>query len=607
MAGRIPQAFIDELLSRTDLVELIGARVQLKRSGRNHTGLCPFHNEKSPSFSVNAERQFYHCFGCKASGNAISFLMDHDHLDFVEAVEHLAGLHGLDVPREGVAASHSSQEERERLKALTATRHRCMRLAQTYFSDLLSRPEGQAGAAYLQRRGLNEAMIQHYGLGVAPDAWDGLKNYLLQQDIPEALQLELGLLASKEETGRTYDRFRHRVIFPIRDTKGEVIGFGGRVLDDSKPKYLNSPETPLFHKSEALYGLYEARQQAGRLERLLIVEGYMDVVALTQQGVSGAVATLGTATTPEHLRRVFRLVNEVVFCFDGDAAGAQASIKALEALLPLMEEGRHARFLFLPQGEDPDSLVRKEGLGPFEQRISQATPLAEYLLSLWQQGLNLQRLDDQAQLAQTARTWLALLPNGLLKRRLLVTLSQKTGLPESDLLGIASSPQAASGVTNVTPEAVSVKPAAKAPGQVTSLTERLFRLLVRYPDLAANVPLDLPWCNEDPALGEVFLPVLKQLHQVPATSTQVLLSFWTGTPQGEALLQRARLVLELNHEAAAQEVLAICAKLQAQQSEKVWEQTRQSLISKSERGELSTEERQQLWAMIRDKHQAKKH
>jgi len=420
MAGRIPRPFIDDLTARSDLVEVIGSRLTLKKKGKDYWGLCPFHNEKSPSFSVSSDKQFYYCFGCGASGNALSFLMEHDHLDFVEAVEALARMQGLDVPREEGLQSSASQQEDRRRKEKQAQQQRAMQLASDFYQKLLQQPEGQVGLSYLkEKRSLSEEVIQAFALGGAPDAWDALKNHLTQAGITEAQQLELGLLAQKEETGRVYDRFRNRVMFPIRNVQGQVIAFGGRVLDDSKPKYLNSPETPLFHKSQELYGLYEVRQQRGRLERLLVVEGYMDVVALAQQGIHWSVATLGTAATEEHLKRIFRQVNEVVFCFDGDTAGQQAAQRALDNVLPMMVDGRHARFLFLPQGEDPDTLVRKEGAGLFEQRVNQALPLGEYLLRHLRTGLDLNQVDGQTQLAERAKPKLQRLPEGFLKKRLL--------------------------------------------------------------------------------------------------------------------------------------------------------------------------------------------
>lgn len=595
MAGRIPRQFIDDLTARSDIVEVISARLSLKKKGKDYWGLCPFHNEKSPSFSVSSDKQFYYCFGCGASGNSLSFLMEHDHLDFVEAVEALARMQGLDVPREEGLQSSASQQEDRRRKEKQAQQQRAMQLANDFYQKQLQQPEGLAGLTYFkEKRSLSEGVIQAFALGVAPDAWDALKNHLTQAGITEAQQLELGLLAQKEETGRVYDRFRNRVMFPIRNVQGQVIAFGGRVLDDSKPKYLNSPETPLFHKGQELYGLYEVRQQRGRLDRLLVVEGYMDVVALAQQGIHWSVATLGTATSEEHLKRIFRLVNEVVFCFDGDPAGQQAAQRALDNVLPLMVDGRHARFLFLPQGEDPDTLVRKEGAGLFEQRANQAIPLGEFLLRHLQTGLDLNQIDGQTRLAELARPKLQLLPEGLLKKRVLISLKRLTGFEESSLLPSGQQrPRASS------PPPPPAKSLASRQGQTTSPIEKLFRLLARFPELAREVPEGLDFSGMEEPLLKTFLPVLDYLRKNPGTTPQVLLAYWTGTEEGEALWQRARLALELDKSAVEREIQAICSQLKAQQGEKNHDQRYRELLASMEARELTHEEHRELVELMK--------
>ena len=596
MAGRIPRQFIDDLTARSDIVDVVSSRLTLKKKGKDYWGLCPFHNEKSPSFSVSSDKQFYYCFGCGASGNALSFLMEHDHLDFVEAVEALARTQGLDVPREEGIQSSASQQEDRRRKEKQAQQQRAMQLASDYYQKQLQQPEGLAGLTYLkEKRSLSEGVLQSFALGVAPDAWDALKNHLTQAGITEAQQLELGLLAQKEETGRVYDRFRNRVMFPIRNVQGQVIAFGGRVLDDSKPKYLNSPETPLFHKGQELYGLYEARQQRGRLDRLLVVEGYMDVVALAQQGIHWSVATLGTATSEEHLKRVFRLVNEVVFCFDGDNAGQQAAQRALDNVLPLMVDGRHARFLFLPQGEDPDTLVRKEGAGLFEQRVNQALPLGEFLLRHLRTGLDLNQIDGQTTLAELARPKLQLLPEGLLKKRLLISLKRLTGFEEASLLPSAQlAPQA------VNRQPPSARQAVARQGQTTSPVEKLFRLLARFPELAKEIPEDLDFSGMDEPLLKTFLPILDYLQKNPGITPQVLLAYWTGTEEGEALWQRARLALELNKAAVAREIQDICSQLKAQQGEKNHDERYRELLGAMNERELTHEEHQELAELMKE-------
>lgn len=606
MAGRIPQAFIDDLLARTDLVEVISARVPLKKAGRNWTACCPFHNEKSPSFNVIPDKQFYYCFGCQASGNALKFLMEHDHLEFVEAIEVLARLQGMEVPREEGGRSTGQRLQEQQEKERQDARYRVMQQASHFYQQQLLQPSGQAARRYLlEQRGLDESVIERFALGAAPEGWDELKKHLALSHVPEALQLELGLLAQKEETGRVYDRFRERVIFPIRDLKGRVLAFGGRVLGDAKPKYLNSPETPLFHKGQTLYGLYEARQAPGRLDRLLVVEGYMDVVALAQQGIHWAVATLGTATTSAHLQQIFRLVNEVVFCFDGDRAGQQAAHKALEAVLPLMSDGHQARFLFLPQGEDPDTLVRQEGAGLFEQRVNQAQPLAEFLLRELRQDLDLQLLDDQAQLAQRARPQLAALPQGLLKRSLLRRLVQLTGLTEADLLAGPSEPAARMVAQNRVAPASPVAGAADAPSSShTGLEARLIRQLLGAPSALQHLPPNwLASLPQDSVLRRLFQP----LKDAPHLTTQVVLDYWAGTAEEEWLLAQWRAMGDLGLPLAVREaeVLALVQHVQQQQEEAAREQRYQTLMAASQSGELGEAERRELWKLIQEAHQKK--
>ncbi|HKJ77760.1 MAG TPA: DNA primase, partial [Gammaproteobacteria bacterium] len=355
MAGRIPQSFIDDLLSRVDIVEVIDARVPLKKAGRDYAACCPFHDEKTPSFTVSPTKQFFHCFGCGAHGTALGFLMEYDHMGFVEAVEELAAKQGLEIPYEGGAPAAGPGRDLKPLYDLLGQADRYFR------HQLRNHPAAAKAVDYLKGRGVSGEVAAAFGLGYAPPGWDGLLQALGRDDGALKRLVEVGLLIEREEDRRRYDRFRDRVIFPIRDPRGRTVGFGGRVLGDDKPKYLNSPESEVFHKGRELYGLYEAQQAVRRPERLLVVEGYMDVVALAQHGIANAVATLGTAATADHLQRLFRVTGEVVFCFDGDEAGGKAAWRALENAMPQMRDGRQVRFMFLPQGEDPDSLVRAIG------------------------------------------------------------------------------------------------------------------------------------------------------------------------------------------------------------------------------------------------------
>ena len=436
MAGRIPQHFIDELLDRVDITEVIDRRVALKKSGRNFVACCPFHNEKTPSFTVDQEKQFYYCFGCSASGNAIGFLMDYERMEFVQAVETLADSIGLTVPKERVDHSdHYNTTQQQSLANKKRTIYTLLEQAANYYRQQL-RDHATATTAvnYLKRRGLNDNIIQRFDIGYAPPGWDNLLKRLGVSEIDKQLLIDSGLLVSNDEQNKLYDRFRHRIMFPIRDNRGRIIAFGGRVLGADQPKYINSPETAVFHKNKELYGLYQARKAYRGLQRLLVVEGYMDVVALAQHDIGWSVATMGTAINTEHLKRLFRHCGEVVFCFDGDTAGKKAAERALEAVLPAIEDGRSARFLFLPTGEDPDSLVRKIGGREFQQQVDRATPLEEFLFASQSDGLDEHTMKAKAQLSKRVAPLIEQLPGGVFKELMINALAQRTGLARDQLI-----------------------------------------------------------------------------------------------------------------------------------------------------------------------------
>ena len=415
--ARIPDAFIDDVLARTDLVELIGARVPLKRQGREYSARCPFHDERSPSFTVSPTKQFYHCFGCGAHGTALKFLMEYDRLEFLDAVEELAKRVGLEVPRD-TRQHHESGESRDLYAVLDAA-------AGFFVKQLDASPKAQT---YLDRRGVDAENRARFSIGYAPDGWEALKSALGGDERRLKLLDQAGML-SKNDAGRVYDKFRDRVMFPIHDRRGRVIAFGGRVLEkDDGPKYLNSPETALFHKGRELYGLWQVRQAHSKIPRLIVVEGYMDVVALFQYGVTTAVATLGTATTPDHAELLFRNAADVYFCFDGDRAGRGAAWKALESVLPRMRDGRQAFFLFLPDGEDPDTIVRSEGADGFDARLKNAIPLSEFFYAEQSKEINLATLDGRARLAERARPMLEKIPDGAFRDLMLQRLTELTGV-----------------------------------------------------------------------------------------------------------------------------------------------------------------------------------
>ena len=439
MASRIPQSFIDDLLDRTDIVDLVDGHVKLKKTGRNYSACCPFHKEKTPSFSVAPDKQFYYCFGCGAGGNAIGFLMQLANLNFPEAVEELAGKAGLTVPKDdSVTSKAASAASQAKTQARNQAYDILNQASQYYQSQLRRHPDRQKAVTYLKGRGLNGQIAQRFGVGYAPTGWQNLMQELAPKAEQEQGLIDAGMVVEKEENKRRYDRFRDRIMFPIKDYKGRIIAFGGRVLGDDKPKYLNSPETVVFHKQKELYGLYEARQHERNLKRIMVVEGYMDVVALAQHNINYAVATLGTSTSSFHLERIFKLVSEVVFCFDGDAAGLKAADRAMHTCLPYMQDGRQARFLLLPDGEDPDSLVRQEGNDKLTARIVDATPLSDFLFQRLGQDLDPHNLEHRAKLATDASPLIAIIPKGIMRSMMHARLSKITGLDKDTLAELSA-------------------------------------------------------------------------------------------------------------------------------------------------------------------------
>jgi DNA primase len=423
----IPQTFIQELLARADVVEIVGRHVQLKKSGANFSGLCPFHSEKSPSFTVSPSKQFYHCFGCGKNGNALSFLMEHAGMNFVEAVKDLAGQYGMQVPEEDISPAEKARQTEQRQKQATLS-DVLEKAGAAYRKHLKNSPRA---VEYFKRRGLSGEVARQFGLGYAPEGWRSLASVFPEYDDP--LLAESGLVIVNEEDDKRYDRFRDRVMFPIRNVKGECIGFGGRVLGDEKPKYLNSPETPIFSKGRELYGLFEARNALREHGFVLVTEGYMDVVALAQLGFANAVATLGTACTPEHVQKLFRFTDSVVFSFDGDAAGRRAARKALDGALPFATDVRTVKFLFLPAEHDPDSYIREFGRDAFARCVDEAMPLSRFLVEAAREGCDLNTAEGRAHMAANAKPLWMQMPEGTLKRQVLGDLAALVQLAPGDL------------------------------------------------------------------------------------------------------------------------------------------------------------------------------
>ncbi|MDH5484112.1 MAG: DNA primase, partial [Gammaproteobacteria bacterium] len=522
MAGRIPQQFIEELINTADIVDVVDSRVPLKKRGKEHVACCPFHTEKSPSFTVSESKQFYHCFGCGAHGTALGFIMEYERLDFVDAVEALAAEYHLEVPRED-SQFKSTQPDKQPLYQILE------KASELYQQQLKSTPRA---IEYLKGRHLSGEIAKQFELGYAPDSWDFVlkqagQNAEQQQDLFRA-----GMLIEKSPKNY-YDRFRDRIMFPIRDRRGRVIGFGGRILDQGEPKYLNSPETPVFHKGQELYGLYEARQAVRDLSRIIIVEGYMDVVALAQHGIPYAVATLGTATSQEQISQLFRTVPEIIFCFDGDQAGRKAGWRALENSLPVLRDGVQARFLFLPDGEDPDTLVRKEGQQAFEQRLQSAMPLSDFLLNHLAEQLDLSSMDGRARLSELAKPLIAKLADGVFRDLLVNKLSETIGLSSA---AIAQRLPETKTERQQRPVIQPVRPQGKY--KITNNPTRLaIAILLHYPEVANSVTLP-------DALLHAQLPgldLLYKLHdsilQSATTSSSVLLERWRDMAEEKHLIK----------------------------------------------------------------------
>ncbi len=509
MAGRIPQSFINDLLDRVDIVDVVGRRMKLKKAGKDYSGLCPFHDEKTPSFTVSPDKQFFHCFGCQESGTALTFVMKYDHLDFVEAVEAMAQQLGLTVPREGGRARSEPPVDPNLYDVLEkAARH--------YRQALRDAPEA---VSYLKERGLTGEVARDFGIGYAADEWQGVARAL--HSVDEALLLEAGLL-TRNDSGRVYDRFRGRVMFPIRDTRGRVIAFGGRVMaGDNGPKYLNSPETPVFHKSQELYGLYEARRALPRIERFLVVEGYMDVVALAQFGILNAVATLGTASGTPHFKKLYRYADEVVCCFDGDRAGRQAAWKALENALPALTETRQLKLAFLPDGEDPDSLVRGSGREALQQLIDNAVPGLEFLLMRLSEGLDLDTLDGQARFAGLAKPYVERIPEGMLRSMLEARVQAMSGGRSAPRRQAQSrQPDRSRGSKN----------------GLRSLSERLLTILLREPSLWRSLDTELRGSLIEALPGEGLTgAVVTYLEAHPEADAEELLVWFADAGDAELL------------------------------------------------------------------------
>ena len=576
MAGRIPQHFIDDLMSRTDIVEVISSHIPLKKAGQEYKACCPFHDEKTPSFTVSPAKQFYHCFGCGAHGTVVGFLMEHDRAGFVEAIEDLASRAGVEVPREQGTGPDRSRDELFELSENVAR----------YYQNCLKNDE--SAIAYLKQRGLTGETAKTFGIGYAPARWDALVEKFGRTDKGRRNLLAAGLIIEGEKE-RTYDRFRHRIMFPIRDTRGRAAGFGGRVIDDSNPKYMNSPETTLFHKGSELFGLYEARRAVKTITRLLVVEGYMDVVALAEHGIHNVVATLGTATTSDQLHQMFRVTDEIVFCFDGDDAGRKAAWKALQTCLPEIRGGRQVRFLVLPEGHDPDSLVNEIGKEAFVAKLADSIALSDFLVARLATGVDLESVDGRARLAELATPLVNRIPQGIFLDLLIEHLAETVRMPAARLAGLIRRPG-----NEPTPGLTAPVPVHDSSYR-GSLVRRAVALLVHYPR-AASEDVDITALKQVDRPGTSLLAeLLEDLRSHPQITTAGILERWRQHEDGPHLTRLAAQDMLVAEDAAALVLTETIRRLIRQAGP---EKRTEDLLSKAQSGRLTQEEKLELTDLL---------
>lgn len=577
MAGQIPRGFIDQLLSQTDLVEVVSARVKLKKQGKDYYARCPFHTEKSASFTVSGDKQFYHCFGCGANGNALSFLMALDKLSFPEAVEELALRTGLTVPRETTAAHlENRQPARQQLYQL-------LEQLTVYYQEALAQPSSQPVRDYLRRRGLTAEVIQRFRLGFAESGWERISRRFGGKAADRQLLSSAGMLV-EDSQGRCYDRFRNRLLFPIRNVRGQIIAFGGRVLDQGSPKYLNSPETPLFHKSRTVYGLYEVRQLEPNPPQILVVEGYMDLLSLAQCGIHYAVATLGTATTAEQIAQLLRITESLIFCYDGDNAGREAAWRALETALPQLQDGVQLKFMFLPQGEDPDSLIQQRGVEAFQACLQQAEDLSSFLFSNLLQHVDLSTPDGRARLSARALPLLNRVPGEALRMALREQLGSKLGVLDERQLERLLPKQSQ-------PSALQYQP----PRLKRTPMRLLVALLIQNPQLAQQVPQEISTALSVQLPGlSLFKALLTYCRAHSEVTTGQLLGHWQSHRVFRQLETLAIWDHMIDHDHTAETFIDMLYHVYTQ----LIEQRMDQLIAKDRQSQLSQEERSEYVRLL---------
>ena len=579
----IPRQFIDDLLARADIVELIDSRVPLKKAGKNYQACCPFHTEKSPSFTVSQDKQFYHCFGCGEHGNAISFLMEFDRLEFPDAIEELAAHYNMEVPREQSHQTPAQVKQQQQVYQQKQDDYELLgNISRFYQQQLKTASDKTVAVGYLKGRGLSGEIAKKFAIGYISDNWDGMMNaFATNRQVTQQL-VDLGM-AIQGDKNKPYDRFRGRIMFPIRDKRGRVLGFGGRVLSDGTPKYLNSPETRIYHKGQELYGLYEAKQANKQLERIVIVEGYMDVVALAQHGVDYAVASLGTATTPEQLQTLFRTVKEVICCYDGDRAGRDAAWRAMENALPFIQDGYALKFVFLPDGEDPDTLIRQQGQQAFENILNQATPLTEFLFEQLMQQVDMNSLEGKAALLDSFQPFLTKMPDSTIKDGIVTKLAHNFGAGSDKQLAKINKGFNQSSIQKVSQKQPKVTPVRLA-----------IALLLEHPHIVKALPnpeilaqVDLPGVN-------LLTQIISLCQQSKYVNSAQLLEHYRNTEEGKQLTKLMCWQHHVVEEAAESVFLDSIEKL----LDNFVEQRIEVLLAKQRAGQMAREERQELQTLI---------
>ncbi len=567
MSSHIPREFIDQVLNQTNIVDVIDHVVSLKKLGANYKACCPFHDEKSPSFVVSPSKQIYHCFGCGVGGNVISFLMEHDHMSFVDAITELAKRAHLTIPQSVMQAT--PVKPRNDLYEL-------MQQATQFYEAQLKDAQASRAKAYLINRGLSGVIAKQFSLGFAPNSWGALIQHLKDQKFSLEDMITAGLVTQKDQN-KNFDKFRDRIMFPIHDRQGRVIAFGGRIIDQGEPKYLNSPETPIFHKSNELYGIYQCLKSHKNLEEVIIVEGYMDVLALVQQGVTNVVGTLGTATTEQHLQLLFRYTDKLIFCFDGDSAGKKAAWRALTVALPKLKSNKTLRFVFLPENEDPDTFIRQKGKAHFDVILQQAATLSEFFIQHLSEGLNLNIPDDRAQLLHNANQFLQTMTDVQLQRILCQELSHQVRLPASEIMAMIKT-SSAPGSAILSRISLSTMP---------SNLRKALAIILQYPSHALSIATPISGISPNHLL---LKKLLELIHDHPAITTSGILEYWRDAPELKELIALSAQPLLIAEKGLEQELQDAINKMTAEEAS----QQIDALIVKAQKVALTEDEKQRL-------------